>query len=235
MASNLLIAGLPAAERARIAPLLHPVRLSDGQVLVEPDQPIRSLWFSEGAVLFMSQPQPSGQAIPAGLTGQDGVAGFELWLGRNRSPLRTVAEVGGHALEMSADDLTSHVLGKSSDLNAALADYVFYFMMMGTQMATCLSTHPPEERLCRWLQMISKRLPEQDEFPLPINFVASLLQSEPPMATVAMRVLERAGMVAYRNQKVQILDRESLEDGCCECLSIFQDRLFRLRGVSPRM
>ncbi len=234
MASNLLISGLPAAERTRLAPILHPVRLADGQPLVEPDRPIRSLYFSEDAVLYTSQPLPGGRSIPAGLTGHDGVAGFELWLGRDRSPLRTVAEVGGHALEMNADDLGKHVLGTPSALNTALADYVFYFTTMGAQMATCLHSHAPEERLCRWLQMITKRLPERDEFSISASFIASLLQSEPHTATLAVRVLERAGLITYQRQKLRIMDRQGLHDGCCECLSIFQDRLLRLLGDAPQ-
>jgi hypothetical protein len=164
MASNLLMTGLPAAEQSRLRPFLEPVQLSDGQTLVQPGIPIEAVWFSEDAVLFTSQPLPNGSRIPAGLAGGDGVAGFELWLGRNISPLSTVVEVGGTALRIGAGDLQRQVLDRPSPLNAALSDFVFDFVTMGAQIATCLQTHSPEERLCRWLQMIVMRVPEREQF-----------------------------------------------------------------------
>jgi CRP-like cAMP-binding protein len=232
MGNNLLITGLPAAEQTRLRPFLQPVYLSHGQTLVQPGAPIEAVWFSEDAVLFIAQPLPGGARIPAGLAGGDGVAGFELWLGRNTSPLSTVVEVGGNALRISAGDLEREVLGRRSALNAALGDFVFDFVTMGAQMASCLRTHSPEERLCRWLQMIVMRVPERERFHLSEDLIASLLGSERPTALLAVRILEHAGLVQYRDQEMQILDKEGLLDGCCDCLSKFQARLTRLRSAA---
>lgn len=232
MGNNLLITGLPAAEQTRLRPFLQPVHLSHGQTLVQPGAPIEAVWFSEDAVLFIAQPLPSGARIPAGLAGGDGVAGFELWLGRNISPLSTVVEVGGNALRISAGDLEREVLGRRSALNAALGDFVFDFVTMGAQMASCLRTHSPEERLCRWLQMIVMRVPERERFQLSEDLIASLLGSERPTALLAVRILEHAGLIQYRDQEMQILDKEGLLDGCCDCLSKFQARLTRLRSAA---
>ena|SRR5579859_2944838 len=234
MATNLLISGLPAAEQTRLRPFLQPVQLSDGQSLVQPGAPIEAAWFSEDAVLFTSQPLPNGARIPAGLAAHDGLAGFELWLGRNISPLSTVAEVGGKALRITPHDLQREVLGRRSQLNAALGDFVFNFVAMGAQMATCLLTHSPEERLCRWLQMIAMRIPEREQFRVSEDLVASLLGGERHIALLAMRVLEHAGLVEYRNQQIRVLDKEGLRDGCCDCLSRFQERLSRLQNGTGR-
>jgi CRP-like cAMP-binding protein len=231
MASNLLMTGLPAAERSRLRPFLEPVQLSDGQTLVQPGTPIEAVWFSEDAVLFTSQPLPNGARIPAGLAAGDGVAGFELWLGRNISPLSTVVEVGGGALRIGAGDLQREVLGRRSALNAALGDFVLDFITMGAQMATCLQTHSPEERLCRWLQMIAMRIPEREQFQVSENLIASLLGQERHTARLALRALEHAGLVEYTDQQIRILDKEGLLDGCCECLSKFQARLTRLQSA----
>jgi CRP-like cAMP-binding protein len=230
MATNLILSGLPSSEQTHLQPYLQRITLKDGERLVEPGGPITSIWFSEGALLYSSQPLPSGHSIPAGLSGSDGVAGFELWLGKNISPLRTVAEVGGSALRMNVDDLNREVLGGRSQLNGALGDFVLHFLTMGAQLATCLQTHLAEERLCRWLQMIVARIPEREQFPMSQAFVASLLHSERNTALLAMRVLEHAGLIEYNDQQVRVLDKEGLLDGCCECLDIFQQRLFRLQG-----
>lgn len=229
MTTNLLLSGLPAPEQARLQPLFERVELSDGEHLVRAGEPIGYIWFVESAVIFTFQPVRNGPHIPAGLAGNEGVAGFELWLGRNVSPLTTVAEVGGNALRMTADGLRREVRNKQSPLNEAIGDYVFDFVVMGAQMAYCLQSHSPEERLCRWLQMIQVRAPGHDRFPLSQSLAATLLNTEPHTALLSLRVLEQAGLIEYRDHQVRVLDKQGLQDGCCECLALFQERLSRLQ------
>jgi hypothetical protein len=124
------------------------------------------------------------------------------------------------------------VLDKPSSLNRALGDYVFNFVTMGAQMAVCLQSHSPEERLCRWLQMIQLRSPGRDRFPLSESLAAALLNTEPHTALLSLRVLEQAGLAEYRDGLVRILDKQGLQDGCCECLSLFQEYLSRLHTAS---
>jgi Crp-like helix-turn-helix domain len=234
MATNLLISGLPAPEQTRLAPFFERVELADGEELVHPGQPIGFVWFIESAVIFTSQSLGSRSHIPAGLAGSEGAAGFELWLGRNVSPLSTAVTIGGGALRMAAADLAREVLDKPSSLNRALGDYVFNFVTMGAQMAVCLQSHSPEERLCRWLQMIQLRSPGRDRFPLSESLAAALLNTEPHTALLSLRVLEQAGFVEYRDHQVRILDKQGLQDGCCECLSLFQAHLSERRNSFAR-
>jgi CRP-like cAMP-binding protein len=232
MATNLLISSLPASEQTRLAPFFERVELTDGEELVHPGQPIGSVWFIENAVIFTSQSLGNRSLLPAGLAGSEGAAGFELWLGRNVSPLSTAVTIGGGALRMSASDLAREVLDKPSSLNRALGDYVFNFVTMGAQMAVCLQSHSPEERLCRWLQMIQLRSPARDRFPLTESLAAALLNTEPHTALLSLRVLEQAGFIEYRDRQVRILDKQGLQDGCCDCLSLFQAYLSRLHAAS---
>jgi CRP-like cAMP-binding protein len=236
MATNLLISSLPAAEQSRLKPFFERVNMADGEELVRAGQSIGFIWFIENGVIVTSQPLRNRMHVPAGIAGSEGVAGFELWLGRNISPLSTVAEVGGDAIRMTAQNLQREVLGRHSPLNQALGDYVFDFVTIGAQMAVCLQSHPPEERLCRWLQMIQLRAPGRDRFPLSEPLLATLLNTEPHTALLSMRVLEQAGLIEYRDHHVRVLDKQGLQDGCCECLSRFQERFSRLQtapGNSP--
>jgi hypothetical protein len=232
MATNLLISNLPPAEQSRLKPFFERVELADGDELVRAGHPMGFVWFLESAVIVTLQHSRNRTHIPAGLAGNEGVAGFELWLGRNISPLSTVAEVGGDALRMSAADLEREVLGRHSALNQALGDYVFDFVTMGAQMAACLQSHAPEERLCRWLQMIQLRAPGHDRFPLSESLVATLLNTEPHTGLLSIRVLEQAGLIEYRDHQIRVLDKQGLQDGCCECLSLFQGRFSRLQNPS---
>jgi hypothetical protein len=74
MATNLLIAGLPAAEQKPLNSFFERVELADGEELVRAGQPIRFLWFIESAVVVTSQSLGNRAQIPAGLAGNDGVA-----------------------------------------------------------------------------------------------------------------------------------------------------------------
>jgi CRP-like cAMP-binding protein len=232
MPDNLLIAGLSQAEQNRLQPFLQRVALKDGESLVRAGSRIDFIWFIEDAVILTSQSLQNRPDIPAGLAGNEGVAGFELWLGRNTSPLSTIVEIGGNALRMSAGDLQREVLSRYSALNQALGDYVFDLVTMGVQMAVCLQTHPPEERLCRWLQMIQLRAPGRDRFPLSESLAGTLLNTEPHTALLSMRVLERAGLIEYGDHQIRVVDKQGLQDGCCECLSLFQERFSRLQSPS---
>jgi hypothetical protein len=232
MAANLLISGLPAAEQDRLKPFFERVALNDGDDLVRPGKPLDFIWFLESAVAFTTQPVPNRSHIAAGLAGNEGIVGFELWLGRNISPFSTVAGVGGNALRMRAEDLEHHVLNHRSALNKTIGNFVFHFLAMGSQMAACLATHSPEERLCRWLQMIQLRTPGRDGFPISESHIAALLNMEPHTAMLAIRMLEQAGLIRYRDQQVEILDKQGLEDGCCDCLSIFQEHMTRMQSAA---
>ena len=232
MPENLLISGLPQAEQSRLRPFLERVALRDSESLVRAGSSIGFIWFIESAVILTSQSLSHHPDIPAGLAGNEGVAGFELWLGRNTSPLSTNVEISGEALRMSAADLQREVLSRHSPLNQALGDYVFDFVTMVVQTAACLQRHPPEERLCRWLQMIQLRAPGRDRFPLSESLVATLLNTEPHTALLSVKVLEQAGLVEYSDHQIRVLDKQGLQDGCCECLSLFQARFSRLQKPS---
>jgi Mn-dependent DtxR family transcriptional regulator len=80
--------------------------------------------------------------------------------------------------------------------------------------------------------MIQLRTPGRDRFPISESQIAALLNLEPHTAMLAIRMLEQAGLIRYRDQQVEVLDKQGLEDGCCECLSIFQQHMTRLQRAA---
>ncbi len=180
----------------------------------------------------MVQITPSGAHIPSGLVGYEGVAGFELWLRHSRSPLSSIAYIGGNALRMRAEDFDREVLGTQSPLNHLLADYVFGYITLASQISVCNRQHGLEERLCRWLRMISVRIPEKKSFHLRPEFLASLLFTERSTATITARVLHNAGLIDYQNEHIRILDEAGLEEGACECYPLFHAQFNRAHRQS---
>ncbi len=225
---NLILASLGASERSRLDQFLEPITVSTGDILVQADEPIRYLWFLEDAVGAVVQVTRDGSHIPSGLLGYDGVAGFELWLRHAHSPLSSVAYVGGKAVRIPAEDFKREVLGTHSQLNDLLADYVFGYITLASQISVCNRQHSLEERLCRWLRMISVRLPEKRAFSVPPQFLASLLFAERSTASITARVLKSAGLIDYEDEHIRILDDHGLEEGACECYPIFHAHFLRM-------
>lgn len=225
---NLILASLPFTERTRLDPFLEPVTLSAGEVLVKSDALISHMYFFKDAIGTVLQITRDGSRIPSGLAGYEGIAGFELWLRHSVSPLTAIAHVSGEAVRMRAEDFNVQVLGTSSPLNELLADYVFGYITLASQISVCNRLHSLEERLCRWLRMISVRLPEKKRFHLREAFLADLLFTERSTASITARVLKSAGLIEYDDEHVQILDEHGLEEGACECYPIFHAHFIRM-------
>lgn len=81
VAENLLLASLPAAERARLDPYLTAVDMPFKLTITDPDRPIEYLYFPSNAVTSTVQQLSDGSSIETGLMGLEGLAGVQVWLG----------------------------------------------------------------------------------------------------------------------------------------------------------
>ena len=104
MSENLLLASLPKEERQRLDPFLKPVELKLNEVLIEPEEPIKYLYFLIDAISSTIQEMEDGSSIETGLMGVEGLIGIQLWLGVNKTPTRTTVQVPGKAHLMTAED-----------------------------------------------------------------------------------------------------------------------------------
>ncbi|HEU5431973.1 MAG TPA: helix-turn-helix domain-containing protein [Thermomicrobiales bacterium] len=68
----------------------------------------------------------------------------------------------------------------------------------------------------------------RDTFPLARDLLAQMLGLRRATVTVAMGLLQEAGLITYRRGIVQIVDRPRLEDASCECCRIVRDEFIRL-------
>jgi Mn-dependent DtxR family transcriptional regulator len=70
----------------------------------------------------------------------------------------------------------------------------------------------------------------RDEFELTQTFLAQMLGVRRPAVTVAIGVLERAGLIAHRRSRIRIVDRKGLESATCECYHLIRKRSAELLG-----
>jgi hypothetical protein len=89
---NLLLASLPPKAADDLLPHLTPVEMAFGEVLYEPGQPLREVYFPlEGLVSLLTL--VGRLAVEVGMVGREGMVGIPLALGVRREG---VTEAAGH-------------------------------------------------------------------------------------------------------------------------------------------
>jgi CRP-like cAMP-binding protein len=228
MSENLLLASLPKEERQRLDPFLVPVNLAFEETVIEPEKPIKYLYFPIDFISSTIQEMEDGSSIETGLMGVEGLVGIQLWLGVDRTPTRTTIQVPGRGHRMSAEDLRREVMEKpSSPLNPLIAKYVHAFLIMTSAAAACNRLHTIDERLCRWLKLIHNRI-RRDEFPMRHEYLAMMLGVHRPTLSTAAKMLQTAGIISYTRGTMKILDAEALAEGSCECLELMESQVDKI-------
>lgn len=228
----MLLAALADAERQRLSPFLKEVVLDFQQVLIEPYQEIKEIYFPYDAISSTIQDMSDGDSVETGLAGVEGFVGVQLWLHAANTPTRTLVQVPGKAHFMRAEDFVRHVRDTQSPLNILCARYAHAFLVMTSQTAACNRLHPINERLCRWLKLVHNRV-RRDQFPLRQEFVAQMLGVHRPTVSTAASMLQQAGLISYSRGQMRILDPDGLRNGSCECLEIIENQFSKMFDLRP--
>jgi CRP-like cAMP-binding protein len=91
------------------------------------------------------------------------------------------------------------------------------------QTAGCNALHRAEERLARWLLQTRDRV-DSDRIPLTQEFLSQMLGVRRTTVTLLAKGLQREGLIRYRRGRVEIINRNGLEQAACECYHIIQQR-----------
>ena len=230
---NLILAALPDDERRRIHSFLEPVQLEVSQHLIDPDQPIRNIYFPIDLVTSTLQDLKDGSSVEIGLMGIEGVVGIQFWLQQETTNSRTLVQVAGSALRMSSATFKREVMDKPSPLNKLIAAYVHAFLSMTGQTAACNRMHEVNTRMARWLSLVYDRV-QQTEFPLRQEFLAMMLGVHRPAVTIAAKTLQNAGLISYRRGHITINDPAALRESACECYAIIEAQFDKMFGRAWR-
>lgn len=233
MPENLLLRALPSEERRRLSPFLKLVDLPVDLRLIDPEVPIKYVWFPHDAIASTIQSMSDGLTIEVGMTGMEGMVGIPAWLGIRTTSLRCIIQVPGQASRMRLDLFRREVCEQPSPLNGLIASYIHTYMVIVAQKVACNCLHDVDQRLCRWLSMMAERLPDKDTFPLRQEFLAYMLGVHRPTVSVAAEGLQRQGLIRYSRGHLQILDRDGLRARSCECYEVISRQLHQMLSISP--
>ena len=227
---NQLLASLPRADRAQLLAQCETVQLVLEEVLYEPGQVTRQVYFPIDSFISQIAQLADGHSLEVGMVGREGMLGVHLSLGVPREPLRAMVQGGGSAWCMSAVHFRA-ALARSPPLQLRLHKYLYVLMAERAASAACLRFHEIGPRLARWLLMTQDRA-QSDQFPLTQEFVALMLGVRRVGVTAAAGLLQQQGLIAYRRGELTVLDRTGLEAAACSCYAA--DRRNHAQTMGPR-
>ena len=219
--TNSLLAALPPHAYRAIRSGFEEVQLGFGDILYEPGQEIRHVYFPGGSLVSLLTLVDSHSALEVGMVGREGMLGVSLTLGSKVSPVRALVQGSGAALRMTSKRFQRE-FKRSRPLQRGLYTYLNALMAQITQTAACNRFHRIEGRLARWLLMTSDRVCS-DKFELTQDFLSHMLGVRRVGVTEAASALQKQKLIEYRRGHITILDHAGLEAASCPCYAIVKD------------
>jgi CRP-like cAMP-binding protein len=133
---------------------------------------------------------------------------------------------------MSAADFKRAIDG-NTPLRQVAQRYLQAYLSMVSQSVACNRLHTTEARFARWVLMTHDRV-LRDDFYLTQEFLASMLGVHRPTVSLVAGSFQQAGMIRYSRGKMTILNRNALEEICCECYEIVNKQFDSTVGTVRR-
>ncbi len=217
-AENAILAALPDNEFEHLQPYLESVNLQSGQNLYNCGDSIKYIYFPLDAVFYLFTTLEDGATIESGIIGSEGVLGVSALLGAHTTTNQAVVLSHTKTLRIRAD-LLQREFDAGGTFHNRMLRYVQALYVQVAQTAACNRHHNMEDRLCRWLLMMHDRN-QSDDLQVTQEFISELLGTRRPYVTTAAGILQRQKIIECRRGHIQILDREALENCCCECYEV---------------
>ena len=230
--ANSLLAALPRSKYLRLLVGLEPVTLTFGEVLYEPGEPIRHIYFPNDSLVSLLTLADGHLPLEVGLVGREGMVGIPLALGIDVSSVRALVQGAGTAMRITTARFRKE-FRQSLPLQRELHRYTHELMVQVTQTAACNRFHVVEARLARWLLMTRDRV-QSDQFRLTQEFLAHMQGVRRVGVTQAAGALQQRKLITYSRGNIRILDRKGLEAASCRCYQIVKDAHDRVKGSDSR-
>jgi CRP-like cAMP-binding protein len=226
VADSRFLLSLPRDLRALIDSQAQTVNLKRGDQMLTAGEQFESIYFPTDCLASMVVTLENGNTVEAASVGNDGFVGVSALFGGDRTEVSVVTQIPGQALRIEYD-LFVRLMREARFREVAGAFGARIFATIAQSIA-CMAFHPVQERLARWLLLVRDST-DRSEFPLTQDYIAVMLGVHRPTVTIAIRLLESAGLVEHRRGLIHIIDSDVLAAAACECY-----RLSSLRRPSQQ-
>lgn len=223
---NRILAALPAKQLARLRPSLERIVLEPRDILYDPDQPIKYVYFPEDSMASIVGIMADGSGVEAATVGREGMVGLPVFLGDGRTSAQAFCQAPGEALRLDVRRFRQE-LARGGRLPALLGRYTQALIAQIAQSAACNRLHPLRQRCARWLLQTHDRV-ERDTFAFTHQFLSQMLGVRRATVTELAGEFERERLIKNHYGRITILDREALERTACECYRIIRGEFERL-------
>ena len=214
-AENHLIELLPRKDRKSLLAICEPVQLVLADVLCEPGDPTRHVYFPTDGFISVVAVIAGHPGLEIGMVGREGMLGAQLALGVAAVPMHALVQGAGAAWRIGVGDFRRE-LSRSAALRRGLNRYIHVLMVQLGTSSACLRFHMIGPRLARWLLMTQDRA-HADGFHVTHEFLAYMLGVRRVGITTAAVALQRSGLIVYHRGELTVLDRSGLEAAACSC------------------
>jgi CRP-like cAMP-binding protein len=217
---NVLLLSIPDREYNLIRPHLEYVDLEHHHMLHDQGEQIESAYFPNDGMVSLVVGTKDGRSVEVGIVGREGMVGTPLAVGLRRAPYDAIVQIPGAAIAINSKRLTSQ-LSSAPRLWMSLTRFVLMQGLQMAQVAACNRLHELEQRLARWLLMCQDRV-DSEMLYLTHDFLAQMLGTGRPSVSLAVGMLEHAGLIENIRGTIKVVNRKSLEDSACECYRVIQ-------------
>ncbi|MRX08950.1 helix-turn-helix domain-containing protein [Pseudoduganella sp. FT25W] len=222
LANNRLLASLPDDDQRQLAARCETVRVDNGQVLSEPGQEVRHLYFPIDCLVSLLGVAEGRMTLEVGSIGREGMLGASVVLGHEMAQVRAVVQRSGRAYRIATADFITEFYRMES-LQRLLYRYTDTVLAQTIQIAVCSRFHVLEARLARSLLITRDRL-QSEKFHLTHEFLAHALGVRRVGVTKAASALQNQRLITYSRGNIEILDSAGLESVSCHCYEMFKDK-----------
>jgi CRP-like cAMP-binding protein len=215
---NRLLAALPPADFAFLAPHLIETTLERGAMIAEPGKPIRRVTFPHGGLVSLLGGLPEGYAVDTATIGREGAIGLSAGLGSQLAVSLAVVQLPGTATQISALRL-AEAAARSKAVQDMIIRYCDALLAQVQQSVVCNTVHQVQERLCRWFLQAHDRI-DGDTIPLTQEYLSGLLGVQRTTVTAICRMLQAEGIVQVRRGRILIRNLDALTRKSCACYGV---------------
>lgn len=223
---NHLLCALPGEVQQRLTPQLRLVNLSLGNILHEPGEATRDIYFPIDAVVSILYVTREGATAGLATIGNEGLVGISSFMSGSSTPSRALVQSPGNLYRLPGE-LLNEEFKRHGDAQHLLLLYTQSVITQIAQTVVCNRHHTIYQQLSRWLLFTLDRLPG-NHVTITQEMIAGILGVRREGVTLAAKRLQEKGVIEYARGRITIPDRARLEQAACECYGVVKQETLRL-------